>query len=294
MNNIEIVQKTIDYVEDHLNENVDLDILSNVVGYSKYHLHRMFTFIVGIPVQQYIRRRKLTEAAKQLIFSDIDIIDIAFASGYEFQQAFTLAFKEMYKMSPGKFRKKKSFTPIQLKINFTDNFKENKGDRIMDIKVVKNKDVNLVGYRVNTKKGFFVIPRLWKKLHKVKNNIDNRVDKDFLVGLNDYSSSIDCNKNAICFDYFAGVEVKDLNDKTEKMDSIKLPTSDYIVFYYKGRSQDSIQPVMEYIYKEWFPQSTYLLNDKAKYDFVRYGEQLDSKKQNDIEVWIPIIENTLE
>lgn len=82
-----------------------MEELADVAGYSKYHLHRMFTSLVGFSVHQYIVRRKLTESAKKLIFTEIPLVDIALSSGYESQQAYIYVFKGLYKMTDQKFRK---------------------------------------------------------------------------------------------------------------------------------------------------------------------------------------------
>lgn len=112
--NIEPVIKAINCIEDRLYEQVDLKSAAKAAGYSKYYLHRMFTAAVGISLYQYIRRRKLTEAARLLIFSHESIIDVAMACGYESRQAFTTVFKEMYKKTPGQYRKAGVFYPLQL------------------------------------------------------------------------------------------------------------------------------------------------------------------------------------
>lgn len=105
----------IDYIEEHLSEKLDLDIVANAVHYSKYHLHRTFTTSVGLTMHDYIKRRKLTEAAKLLVFSKKPIIEIALIAGYESQQAFTSIFKAMYKKSPNKYRKEQEFYPLRLR-----------------------------------------------------------------------------------------------------------------------------------------------------------------------------------
>lgn len=105
----------IDYIEEHLSEKLDLDIVANAVHYSKYHLHRTFTSSVGLTIHDYIKRRRLTEAAKLLVFSKKSIIEIALIAGYESQQAFTSIFKDMYKKSPNKYRKEQAFYPLQLR-----------------------------------------------------------------------------------------------------------------------------------------------------------------------------------
>ncbi|WP_206458182.1 GNAT family N-acetyltransferase [Anaerovorax sp. IOR16] len=113
--NYENIKLAIDYIEDHLTEKLNLSIVSNAVHYSKYYLHRLFTNIVGMTMHDYIQRRKLTEAAKLLVFSDKPILEIALIAGYESQQSFTSIFKEMYKKSPNQFRQHEIFYPLQLK-----------------------------------------------------------------------------------------------------------------------------------------------------------------------------------
>lgn len=71
------------------------------------------------------------------------------------------------------------------------------------------------------------------------------------------------------------------------MEMKKLPATKYIVFTFQAKSEDSLQPVADYIYKEWFPQSTCQLNENAKYDFARYGEDTDENGKSLIEYWVP-------
>lgn len=115
--NVDVISKVIEFIEEHLTDEDDLDLekIADIANYSKFHLHRMFSQIVGCTMHQYIQRRRLTEAARQLVFSDKSIIDIAYISGYETQQSFTLAFKRLYQESPQMYRKRNSFWPKQLK-----------------------------------------------------------------------------------------------------------------------------------------------------------------------------------
>ena len=109
------IETVVDYIESHLDEKLDLEKVSEAVHYSKYHLHRMFTNTVGMTIHDYVQRRQLTEAAKLLIFSSRPIIEIAFFCGYESQQAFSSAFKSMYKVPPAQYRDQGNFYPLQLR-----------------------------------------------------------------------------------------------------------------------------------------------------------------------------------
>lgn len=113
--NITNVMAAINYIEEHLSGKLDLEIVANAVHYSKYHLHRVFTETVGLTIHDYVQRRQLTEAAKLLVFSDRPIIEIALIAGYESQQSFTGAFKDMYKKSPSQYRDEEEFYPLQLR-----------------------------------------------------------------------------------------------------------------------------------------------------------------------------------
>lgn len=109
------VETVIDYIESHLDCKLELETVAAAVHYSKYHLHRMFTDTVGMTIHDYVKRRQLTEAAKLLVFSEKPIIEIAFICGYESQQAFTTAFKSMYKLPPAEYREKQVYYPLQLR-----------------------------------------------------------------------------------------------------------------------------------------------------------------------------------
>lgn len=118
MSSVKRVIEAINFIEEHLKEKLDLDIIAGAVHYSKYHLHRMFTDTAGLTIHDYVQRRRLTEAAKLLVFSKKPIMDVAFEAGYESQQAFSGIFKEMYKQSPHQFRRNEVFYPLQLEYEF--------------------------------------------------------------------------------------------------------------------------------------------------------------------------------
>ena len=134
------IETAIDYIESHLDEKLDLEKVSEVVHYSKYHLHRMFTNTVGMTLHDYVQRRQLTEAAKLLVFSYKPIIEIAFFCGYESQQAFSSAFKSMYKVPPAQYRDKGTFYPLQLRFTLHKNIQP-KAFNKEDIFIAETSDI---------------------------------------------------------------------------------------------------------------------------------------------------------
>ena len=138
--NIANIEKVIDYIENNLSNKLDLDKISEAVHYSKYHLHRVFSDTVGMTIHDYVGRRQLTEAAKLLVFSDRPIIEIAFICGYESQQAFSSAFKSMYKIPPACYRENREFYPLQLRFTLHRNI-ANKEFTKDDIRFAEKSDI---------------------------------------------------------------------------------------------------------------------------------------------------------
>lgn len=286
-NNLELIEEIVDYIDIHLEENLTVDFLSNQFGYSKYHLQRMFSSIVTFPIHTYIQRRRLTEAARMLIFTDKSIMEVTLLSGYNTQQSFHHAFKKLFKCSPYSFRKKRKFFPIQLKYK-VDNNKKLRGDEIMEIRFVNNYELKLIGYRKSTRFGFHVIDRCMRKIEKESKKILDQTNPGTLIGLNDYSKMSSSSKHPI-FDFFGCAEVNSITSIPKGMEAMICPISNYIVFTFKGNKEDSLEPVANYIYQEWFPHSTYIFNEQAMFDFSKCDNTIDSDGNNTIEYWIPIL-----
>lgn len=112
MNYNACINKSIEYIDHNLTNKIELKDLSDRVFLSKYHFHRIFHAVVGEPVAEYIRKRRLMEAAKELLSTDDKIIDIAFKYQFSSQEVFTKAFKRLYGVSPREFRRNKGSISI--------------------------------------------------------------------------------------------------------------------------------------------------------------------------------------
>ncbi len=102
------VRKVIDYIEEHLEEKLNLEQIAEHAGYSRFHLNRIFMEETGDTIHKYVQERRLTMAAEKLVDTDMDITQIAYDAGYQSQQAFSLAFKQVYLCPPGAYRKRGS------------------------------------------------------------------------------------------------------------------------------------------------------------------------------------------
>ena len=112
----EVVKKVIDYIEKNLEEEISLDTISKNIGYSKFHLNRIFTEYTGITMYKYLQNRRLTVAAEKLVKTNKPIIQIAYEAGYDTQQSFSFAFKQIYLYPPKLYRNMGIFAPKQSRI----------------------------------------------------------------------------------------------------------------------------------------------------------------------------------
>lgn len=105
MNYDACIRKSIEYIELNLDSKIELKDLADRVFMSKYHFHRVFHSVVGEPVAEYIRKKRLMEAAEELSNTDDKIVDIALKYQFSSQETFTKAFKKLYGMPPREFRR---------------------------------------------------------------------------------------------------------------------------------------------------------------------------------------------
>lgn len=99
-----LIKEITDYIEEHLEEPLNLDEIATKAGYSKFHLNRVFSEHVGCTIYKYIQMRRLTVAAGKLINTQKPIIEIAYEANYNSPQSFTFAFRQLYGCPPQEYR----------------------------------------------------------------------------------------------------------------------------------------------------------------------------------------------
>ncbi len=117
----EIVRKVIGYIEENMERDINLDNISKNIGYSKFHLNRLFAEQTGITIYKYLQNRRLTIAAQKLVRTDKPITQIAYEAGYDTQQSFSFAFKQVYLYPPKAYRNIGIYVPKQSKISMYDS-----------------------------------------------------------------------------------------------------------------------------------------------------------------------------
>lgn len=115
-----IVNNILSYIEKNLDEDLSLNRIEEEVHYSKFYINRLFAKETGCTIYKYIQKRRITEAARQLAGTCKPIAEIAQEAHYNSQQAFTLAFRQIYYCTPQEYRKNGVFCPKQPEITIMD------------------------------------------------------------------------------------------------------------------------------------------------------------------------------
>lgn len=159
---IKRLNESIGYIEEHLTGEIDLNQLGRIACCSSWHFQRMFTYMAGIPLSEYIRRRKMSLAAVDLQGKSMKVIDVAGKYGYSSPTAFNRAFQSVHGIAPSALKKDgvsvKSFPPIVFKITV-------KGVKEMNYRIETKEAFRIVGVSVplekDIEKNFAVIPAKW-------------------------------------------------------------------------------------------------------------------------------------
>ena len=200
-NKIENIITVINYIENNIAEKMSLSTIAKAVGYSKYHLHRMFVETVGLSIHDYVQRRQLTEAAKLLVFSKKSILEISLIAGYESQQAFTNIFKQMYKKTPNEYRMNEEFYPLQLRFNLEQAIIQNLSKKELQENI-----------RFATKKD---IPAWLELVNLVIDGFPNLNEEDYLMEL---KKAISEQRALILIDNEIAMAVMSINYQTGSID----------------------------------------------------------------------------
>ncbi|HEX7474709.1 MAG TPA: AraC family transcriptional regulator [Dehalococcoidales bacterium] len=298
MDYIVCVQKSIDYIEDNLKSEVSLSECARVAGFSIYHYYRVFGAFVGMPVMEYVRKRKLAWALTDLQ-KKRRIIDIAMDYGFGSERAFSRAFKKEYGRSPGKYRDQTDYRTIPAKLTLK-SFKENhlNGGVIMEPKIIKKPAFKVTGFERKTTNiggvNYRELPQFWDRYFAenwakiLRGRIKPVQDTD--LGLC-FPGGMEKGE----FSYVIGVEVADFNDIPEEMFRGEVPAATYAVFTTPpaerlgGGFSKVIQRTWDYVFAEWFPNSGYEFDDKSKIDFELYDERAQGDHGIQIDIYVPVV-----
>lgn len=275
------IQKAIDYIDNNLEENIKLEKIAKVAGYSIPHFYRMFGALVGYSVKEYVRKRRLSNAMYDLVTSKRSVTEIAFEYGYESHEAFTRTFKLAYGESPSSFRKVKTEPCLFERINLLSNNNKN-GVVILEPEIICKEERLLLGIARKINQGgnikFGLLSKVKNEFMEMAEEIENRVNTELYYAAYDYDvQDISKEIDEINYTYFYGVEVSEYNNNSQGMVKKVIPKAKYAVFSYDTKDNtlngESLnQPVYDYIDGIWLPNSKFELSEICDYEVINQNE----------------------
>ncbi len=281
------IQKSIDFIEENLDCDITLVQIANKAFCSLYHFHRIFQAMVGESVKEYIRKRRLTKAASDLIESGDKIIDIALKYQYKTHESFSRAFCEAFGVTPSGYRKEKNPIHAFTRVNLYENIYTEKLEGVLsEPTIIYKEEMKVVGFKLSTCKeneaDFKQIIKLWDRFftRNLGDKIPNRKYPGTYLG---YSCDFD---EHLRYSYLACSEVKDFSVIPRGLVSKTIPASRYIAFKVKCPVADRIIDAWRYLYAVWLPNSGYELNDKTDIDVI--NQSLLFSDSSEMDIYIPI------
>lgn len=292
MNYYDDIERSIKYIEMHLKEDLTANEIATHVGYSVYHFCRVFSLYQGTPLMDYVRKKRLLQARKELL-SNSKIIDIAFNYGFKTASGFSKAFRKEFGYSP-------------------------------TVYIARNNSLN--NESIPKIEGFNLNPTFTKKLafkvagYGIKTNISNGYMKDIAAYWDTYTGEnleskmykqLNPPKHGevgLCVSssdqsnltYLFGLIVDDYLKVTSDMMTFDVPESAYVVFttppvnnietaatYDADPLSRVVKATWKYIFEEWFQDCEYVF-DETRIDFEFYDERCHSLENAVMEIYVPI------
>lgn len=283
MDCIQSIRSAIEYMEEHMLEEITYEDVACHVYMSNYHFHRLFSTIVGITANEYIRNRRLSMAGQELVMSDKKVIDIALKYGYESPESFTRAFTRFHGVTPSAAKQAgaqlKLFNRLTLKIQF-------EGGTAMEYRIVEREKFKLLA-KVEafrnasvSEEGNTDVPQFWDRCSEqgVFDILHKHTKKHDI-----YGACAPISRESEYFDYGIGM-LYEGGDVPEGFKVWEINPTLWAVFGCIGTDGDCIGETWDKIFKEFLPGSEYNMLDDV--DFELYPEKSDGKLF--CEIWIPV------
>lgn len=280
MNTLDCLNDVVEYIETHLDDEIDYARIAQIACCSQAHFQRMFTFVAGVPLSEYIRRRRLTAAAFDLKDGG-RVIDVAVKYGYASADAFTRAFQALHGLTPSAARGE-AVLKAYPRLIFTITIK---GVTAMNYRIEEKKGFKVVGV-----KRFFTtvggesskeIPKMWSDL-----------PKETFMSLGKLSDTEPSGILGVCadmyndgFDYWIAAATTQACPNGLEM--LEIPACTWAIFECVGPMPGAIQDMFKRIYGEWFPASGYEKAGAPEIEWYSDGDT--SAPDYKSAVWVPVV-----
>ena len=282
VNWLEAIEKSIEYIEEHITENISAEDAAECVYMSPFYFQKGFSMLCGYTVAEYIRNRRLALAGCELLADKAKVIDVALKYGYDSPDSFTKAFTRFHGISPSKVQKGnvmiKTFAPLKINISL-------KGGYIMNYKIVKKESFKVLGNprRFSYETCKEEIPKFWKEHYESGKG-------KYVCGM--FGVNIDEKMGGNDFEYLIADAYDSEKEVLEGFEVRTVPAFMWAIFSCDGPMPNALQDVNKKIFSEWLPAlkeyefaagyCIEMYDDASKYPKGTQDENYHS------EIWIPV------
>lgn len=280
------LNQVMDYIEAHLTDDLSLEVIAEYAGVSDYHFRKIFFYLSGFTLSEYIKGRKLSEANKDLVNGET-VTEVAFKYGYQSMDGFTRAFKKWSGFLPSDATKKglsKSFPRLWFAITV-------KGGVSMEFRIEDKPAFNLVGVSKRVPMQFEGVNQEIVKLAE-SITAEQRAAMHALQNMEPYevvNASYDADANFLKEEgeltHLIGVLTTE-NQVSELLEKVPVKACTWAIFPNEGPFPSTLQNTMARIYAEWLPASDYEVINLPTFSFTKMNEDKNNYAYS--EVWIPV------
>ncbi|HDR7564417.1 TPA: AraC family transcriptional regulator [Bacillus mycoides] len=288
MDSLKNMNAAMQYIEDNLTHEIDFKEVAKIAFCSEYHFKRMFSFLAGISLSEYIRCRRLTLAAFELTDSNAKVIDVAIKYGYNSPDSFTRAFQNLHRITPSEARSTsrslKAYSPMTFQLSI-------QGGNEMNYRIEEKGPFQIIGIQKRVPIVFNgvneEIASMWKSLDsqsiETLKSLSNIEPTGIISASTNFSEGRMEEKGEL--DHYIGVATT--KDCPKQFKQLEVAASTWAIFEAVGPFPDALQNVWGRIYSEWFPSSNYELAEGPE---ILWNESKDVSSPNfRSEIWVPVL-----
>ncbi|MFH9061674.1 GyrI-like domain-containing protein [Streptomyces coeruleorubidus] len=290
---LERLNQAMEHIERHLDESVDVAELARIATTSEYHLRRMFSALAGMPLSEYIRRRRLTVAGAEVLAGGETLLEIAVRYGYGSGEAFARAFRAMHGTGPGEARRTGAALVSQPRLTFRLTVE---GSSSMQYRVVDRPAFTVAGFKTR-------VPLVHSGPNQAIIDFVRGLDKQALEQLGKLSDQEPRGIVAVCddldpsraegteLDYYQAVITAAAAASEVPagvpagVTTLPVPSGTWAVFTTSGPAPRAIQELWRDVFTEWFPSNPY--RSRPGPEILRTDLSADGTKA-DAELWLPV------
>ncbi|RCH64391.1 AraC family transcriptional regulator [Streptomyces sp. SDr-06] len=254
---LERLNRAMGHIEDRLTEEIDVAELARIATTSEYHFRRLFSALAGMPLSEYVRRRRLTVAGAEVLAGQRTLLDVAVRYGYTSGEAFARAFRALHGVGPGEARRTGAALRSQPRMSFRLVVE---GSTTMRYRIVEKDAFQLVGRKARVPVVHAgVNPAIAAFVRSVGQETAPRIhplsDQE-PRGIVSACADLDPSRaEGTELDYWYAVLTR--TEPPEGLDSLQVPAGTWAVFENTGPFPEALQHLWRDVFTEWFPSNPY-------------------------------------